>query len=94
MTRTQFKVVASGVAKVYCLHDREKRQITTEADVAELGRAVGQVYDPAQHKLHNCACCQNLFVDVSDTPRLCSVCLGSTVHTAAAPIPSPTGVVE
>jgi hypothetical protein len=80
-----------GTAVVCCVHDREKRQVTTEAQVAELGRQVGQTYNPVQHKLHMCACCLNLFVDPTDIPRLCSRCQGPPEHTQTAPLPDPIG---
>jgi hypothetical protein len=83
----------SGVAVVCCVHDREKRQVRTEAHVAALGLSVGQVYDPRQHKIHECSCCQNLFVDPSDEPRLCTVCLGPLKHALGGPLPEPKGVV-
>lgn len=87
------RIELGGTAKVYCLHDREKRQIVTEAQVAQLGLQVGQVYDPKQHKLHRCSCCDNLFVDPSDEPRFCSSCLRPLVHTPGGPLPAPKGVV-
>lgn len=84
----------SGKAVVCCVHDREKRKVKTEADVYALGLLVGQEYDPAQHKLHLCACCENLFVDASDVPRYCSVCLGPLVHALGGPLAPPHGVVD
>jgi hypothetical protein len=82
-----------GTAVVCCPHDRQKRVVTTERRVAELGLEVGQLYDPAQHKLHLCACCQNLFVDPGDEPRYCSRCLGPLVHPLGGPLAAPIGVV-
>lgn len=93
MPGTALRPVFSGTAIVCCVHDREKRKVKTEADVAELGKAVGQVYDASQHKLHSCACCENLFVDPSDTPRFCSICNGPPRHLLGGPLPEPTGVV-
>lgn len=86
-------VALGGTAVVCCVHDREKRRVVTEAQVAALGLTVGQVYDPKQHKLHLCACCQNLFVDATDVPRFCSICRRPLVHSAAGPLPDPKGVV-
>lgn len=82
-------VAVGGKAVVCCVHDRIKREVTTEAQVAELGRMVGQTYDPAQHKLWACACCENLFVDPADTPRLCSRCQARPQHPPEGPLPSP-----
>jgi len=80
-------------ATVHCVHDREKRVVTTERDVAELGLRVGQVYDARIHRLMLCACCDNLFVDVTGHPRYCSVCLGRQVHVLGGPLPEPRGEV-
>jgi hypothetical protein len=90
---TGFSMSVGGTAVVCCVHDREKRQVTTEAHVAELGRQVGQVYDPRQHKLHMCACCQNLFVDPTDIPRFCRSCQGPLRHEQPGPLPDPIGEV-
>lgn len=81
----------AGSAIVVCPHDRAKREVTTEAQVAELGLTVGQVYDPKQHRLHSCSCCQNLFVDLSDEPRYCQRCQNAPTHPLAGPLPDPTG---
>lgn len=83
-----------GVAQVYCVHDREKRQVRTESDVAALGLEAGIIYDPFFHKIHRCTCCDNLFVDPSDEPRYCTVCLGPLVHGLGGPLPLPGGVVD
>ncbi len=82
-----------GTARVYCVHDRQKRQVTTDRQVADLAAEVGQRYDPSRHKLFECACCQNLFVDETDIPRLCSVCMGSNVHRQEGQLPDPTGAL-
>jgi hypothetical protein len=82
-----------GTAVVCCVHDREKRQVTTEAQVAALGLSVGIVYSPRQHKLKKCACCDNLFFDPTDIPRYCSVCLRDPVHALGGPLAEPTGVL-
>lgn len=82
-----------GTAVVCCVHDREKRQVVTERQVAELGLEVGMLYDPKQHKLHMCACCSNLFVDPSDEPRYCSSCQAPLVHALGGPLAEPLGVV-
>ena len=87
------QIQLGGKATVHCLHDRQKRQVVTEAQVARLGREVGQVYDPRQHKLHLCGCCQNLFVDPTDTPRLCEACSRPYLHTPGGPPPEPIGVI-
>lgn len=81
----------SGVAVICCVHDREKRQITTEQQIIELGRELGVEFDPKQHSIFDCACCQNWFVEVGDEPRFCHVCRGPLVHTPAAPLAEPTG---
>lgn len=86
---SSFSVAVSGQAIVCCVHDRVKRQVTTEAQVAELGLAVGHVYDPRQHRVWLCACCENLFVDPSDVPRFCRQCYRSPVHAPGGPLPTP-----
>jgi hypothetical protein len=90
----QPRLSLSGTHVVCCVHDRVKRQIVTEAQVVALGLTVGQVYDPVQHKLHRCACCENLFVDPTDTPRFCHTCGRPPVHMLAGPLPSPIGVTD
>lgn len=84
----------SGVAQVYCVHDREKRQVVDLDELIALGRELGIEYDPRVHKVHRCACCDNLFVDATDIPRLCHVCLGLPVHAFTGPLPEPIGVVS
>jgi hypothetical protein len=90
---TGMTVALTGKAVVCCVHDRVKREVTTEADVADLGREVGITYDPKQHKIHECSCCQNLFVDPSDEPRFCFACLRVPKVPLAGPLPEPRGVV-
>jgi len=85
-------VSVGGKAIVCCVHDREKRTVTTERQVAQLGLRVGQIYDPAQHKLWKCACCDNLFVDPTDTPRYCAACQRPLVHALGGPLPKPVAV--
>jgi hypothetical protein len=86
-----FTPVLGGTAVVYCLHDRQKGIVVTEAAVAELGAKAGLVLDPKQHKLFSCACCRNLFVDVTDEPRYCHVCRQPLIHMPAGPLATPTG---
>lgn len=62
--------------------------------MAELGLDVGIFFDPKQHKLHLCACCENLFFDPSDQPRFCSACLKPHIHLPGGPLPEPKGVVS
>ncbi len=88
------QVVLGGQAVVCCVHDRQKRQVRTVAQLVALGLDVGQVFDPQQHKIHRCGCCENLFVDPADTPRFCSVCMGGNVHAIGGPLPEPIGVVD
>ncbi len=88
------RLVLGGSAKVYCVHDVPKRRVTTEAQVSELGLSVGILYDPRQHKLHRCACCQNLFFDPTDEPRYCSSCQRPLVHSLGGDLPEPEGVIE
>jgi hypothetical protein len=86
--------VLGGKAVVCCVHDRQKRQVTTERQVFELGVSAGLVFDPVQHKIHRCACCQNLFVAFSDEPRYCSICNRVPVHALGGPLAPPIGEVD
>lgn len=86
-------VELGGTAVVCCVHDREKRQIRTEAAVAELGSLVGVAYNRQQHKMFECACCENLFVGDDDEPKFCHACRGSLVHPLGGPLPDPTGAL-
>lgn len=88
------KIALSGTAVVHCVHDVPKRVFQDEADVRAYGMKIGVPFDPKQHKLVLCACCENLFTVTSDEPRLCSFCQKANVHPLAAPIPDPTGVVD
>lgn len=92
MSRT-VGIALGGTAVVCCIHDRVKREVTTEADVAVLGASVGIAYDPRQHKIHKCSCCDNLFVDPTDIPKYCYDCRKPPVHAAGGPLPEPKGVV-
>lgn len=88
------RIELSGTARVYCVHDREKRQVKTERDVFELGLAAGLIYNPKLHQTHRCACCENLFVDPTDEPRFCSLCQGQNRHELGGSLPEPIGVVD
>ena len=92
-TAGQLRATVSGIAIVCCVHDREKRQIKTEAQVSELGKLVGRIYDPVQNKLFVCACCENLFVAHDDQPKFCHQCNQPLVHPLGGPLPEPTGVI-
>lgn len=83
------KVELSGIAKVYCVHDREKRLVRDPELVKFLGQAAGIAYDPKLHKLQDCGCCENLHVTLTDTPQLCSVCSKPPTHALGGPIAEP-----
>ena len=76
-----FEMHISGFAQVYCVHDREKRQLV---DIA---------FDPSATKVHLCACCENLFLERTDTPMFCTQCRGPLAHMPGGPLPDPRGVV-
>jgi uncharacterized paraquat-inducible protein A len=88
---TSFSVSASGKAVVCCVHDRVKREVITEAQVMAIGLEIGIRYNPIQHKLWVCSCCENLFVDPSDEPQYCKVCQVPPVHNHTSPLPKPNG---
>ena len=70
-----------GTAVVCCPHNREKRKLT---DIA---------FNASVTKVHQCACCENLFLEPSDTPMLCSGCRRPPVYALGGPLPSPKGVI-
>lgn len=68
-------------AVVCCVHDREKRQVQELA------------FDPRVTKLHLCACCENLFLERTDTPMFCPECRKPPAHMLGGPLPAPKGQV-
>ncbi len=87
-------VSLGGIAKVYCIHDREKRLVKNPDEVVQLGREIGVKYDPKKHKIQLCPCCANCFVTEDDTPKLCAPCNGIPVHQLMASLPQPNGVFD
>ena len=79
------------------MHDRQKRVVNTPDDVIKLGRALVPpvIFDARVHKVHKCACCENLFVDTADIPRYCAVCdpKNPLTHQLGGPLGNPIGVV-
>lgn len=61
-----------GTATVYCLHDRQKRVITEEAQV--LAMAPDGAKLDSDHQIKNCQCCENLFVTDSPIDEKCLPC--------------------
>jgi hypothetical protein len=94
MTATGLRIAVTGRAVVCCVHDRQKRQIVTEEQVAELGLEIGVVFKKGIHHVHQCACCENLFVADGTTERYCTVCSGSLIHALGGPLAEPKGVVS
>ena len=83
-----------GQARVYCLHDRQKREVTTEDQLAEMAPP-WRPYDPRQDKIHRCSCCDNLFTDPTDEPKRCYACrVHPAVHPQNGPLREPIGVVD
>ena len=74
-------IAIGGVAVVCCPHNREKRL---------RGRTL---FDAAKTKAHLCACCENVFLEPSDTPRLRDGCRRPPIHMLGGPLPDPTGVI-
>jgi hypothetical protein len=81
-----FKTSIGGVAAVHCVHDREKRFLT---DPDEFRFVYRVTYGGEPRLVARCACCDNLFAALDDTPTLCSTCKGTTVHKLEAPLPDP-----
>lgn len=78
---TCFNLQLTGVAVIYCPHNRVKRE---QVDLA---------FDPATHKPHLCSCCENLFLRFDDVPHYCPQCGGRPVYPLGGPIPDPIGEV-
>ena len=74
-------VTLGGTAKVYCIHNRQKRR------VKELE------FDSNKIKIHMCSCCENLFLERTDTPMFCEICQRSPVYEPGGPLPDPIGVI-
>lgn len=87
------RVALSATAVVCCLHDRVKRVVLDDKALILGMQEAGLKYDPAQHKIHKCACCENLFLDLTDIPRLCDGCSKAPVWAQAGPLAEPKGVV-
>lgn len=68
-----------GSARVYCVHNRPKR------DVTELA------FDPTATSIHLCACCENVFLERSDTPMFCPACNRAPTYRQQGPLPTPRG---
>jgi hypothetical protein len=81
-------MVLGGTAKVYCVHDREKRQVKTPDDCMRLARMVGMTL-LAHPKFQTCGCCENVFASLDDAPQLCSRCSGINVHKLGGPVNEP-----
>jgi hypothetical protein len=74
-------VAIGGSALVACVHDRVKREVTELA------------FDPTKTSVHLCTCCENVFLEPSDTEMFCRGCRGSFVHPLGGPLPAPKGRV-
>lgn len=91
---TGLRVSLGGKAEVFCVHDRKKREVVTEEQVALLGLEIGVVFQKGIHHTHHCPCCDNLFVADGTTERYCATCSGSPVHALGGPLAEPKGVVD
>ena len=87
------QIALSGKAVVCCVHDREKRVVTTEEQVMELMKDAGFQIRKGVHFMFRCTCCDNLFVDEGTEPRHCAVCRRPAKHAPAGPLSEPEGVV-
>ncbi len=81
------EISLSGVAKVYCVHDRQKRQVPDKAEALRIARQVGLSITSA-HKIvyQTCACCENVFATFDKNPRLCHTCERPLVHKPGGPL--------
>lgn len=87
------KITLGGTAVVCCVHDRVKREVTTEEQVMKLLNYVGFQLKKGVHHMFTCSCCENLFVDEGTEPRFCSDCRVTPIHALGGPLPEPKGVV-
>jgi len=90
---TGIRIALGGTAAVYCIHDRQKREVTDVGHVRLLGLQRGQQFDSRIHKVQLCPCCENLHVRLDDIPHYCPVCSGRPVHPVGGPLPEPQGVL-
>lgn len=82
------RISLSGSAKVYCVHDREKRLLKTPDDCVRVARDAGMVL-LAHPKFHTCGCCDNVFATLDDEPQYCHRCSGNNVHKLGGPLNEP-----
>ncbi len=82
------RIALSGSAKVYCVHDREKRRIKTPDDCVRIAREAGMTLI-AFPKFQTCGCCENVFATLGDEPQLCHRCNGRNVHRLGGPLNDP-----
>jgi len=82
------RMVLGGSAKVYCVHDREKRLVETPDDCIRLARMANMVL-LAHPKFQTCGCCENVFAVLDDAPQLCPGCNRVNVHELGGPISDP-----
>jgi hypothetical protein len=81
------EIVLSGTAKVYCVHDREKRQLRTPDDCLRLVRHSAVPVE--QLKFQTCGCCENVFPTLDDMPQLCPGCRRAPTHEPGGPLNDP-----
>lgn len=60
---TQIKLSLGGTAVVACIHQRVKREVTTDVP-----------FNPRTEFLQLCPCCENVFVTTTDEPFFCKQC--------------------
>lgn len=88
------RIALGGKAVVCCVHDRQKRQVVTEEQVALIGLEVGVVFKKGIHHTFKCACCENLFVADGTTERYCTTCTAGLVHALGGKLADPTGALS
>jgi len=82
------EIVLSGSAAIYCVHDRQKRQVLTPDDCLRIAYAAG-LTPMVGAKFQTCGCCENVFATMTDVPHLCPKCSGSNVHALGGPLSEP-----
>jgi len=83
------ELVLGGTAAVYCVHDRQKRQIRNPDDCMRLIRDTNARLLAFGAKFQTCGCCENVFPCVTDIPQLCPGCQGHNFHKLGGPLNDP-----
>ena len=90
------EIVLGGSAAVYCVHDRQKRQVPDKETALWLAHQAG-LRVKSEHAVvyQTCACCENVFATFDTNPRLCHACVRPLIHRPGGPLAeAEEGVME